>query len=53
MNPYRLSVYFRLQVMLGLKYEVGLKFLIVEIPFLSIYTSFSKEAKGVRLPWIK
>ncbi len=53
MNPYRLSVYFNPQIMLGFRYEVDMKFLIFELPFLSIYINFRKEAKGTNISWIK
>ncbi len=53
MNPYRLSIYFSLQILLGLKYETGVGFLILELPFLSVYISLRKEAKGTNILWIK
>ena len=49
MNPYRLSFYWTLQI--GFLIGRNLSFLIIEIPFISIYINFEKDTKGIRWLW--
>lgn len=53
MNAFRLSFYFALQICIGVRYEKGIPFIIIELPFFSTYISLSKDSTGVKLPWIK
>lgn len=46
MGCYRLSIYYGLHFGFGVGFKLAGKFLTIQIPFLELFLSFDKEAKG-------